>query len=187
MSGYRLSELLDMTLVQALAEANYNAGGLPMSIIDTLDTSILVSAGWQDICTKFHRVNPLSLARCLESDNYVRDHLDSSESYQYKCKNGIWHIATPIVVAGHHLATMFLTQFNFEGEGPDREFFLRQAQEFGYDLDSYLDALDRMPSFSAEKVNYILAYDMALARFIAHSAEQSLRIIETEKSLSENA
>jgi len=51
MSIYRLSELLDMTLVQKLAESNYRASGLPMSIIDAFDTSILVSAGWQDICT----------------------------------------------------------------------------------------------------------------------------------------
>ena len=186
MGIYRLSELLDMTLVQKLAESNYRASGLPMSIIDAFDTSILVSAGWQDICTQFHRVNPLSRARCLESDNRARDHADSRVPYQYKCENGIWHIATPIVAAGHHLATMFLTQFNFEGEGPDREFFIRQAHELGYNLDSYLNALDRMPSFSEEKVNYILAYDMALARFIAHSAEQSLRIVETEKSLNKN-
>ncbi len=186
MTDYRLSELLDMTLIQTLAESNYLAGGLPMSIIDTFDTSILVSAGWQDICTKFHRVNPLSHAHCLESDNYVRDHLDDRGPYQYKCKNGIWHIAIPIVAAGHHLATMFLTQFHFEGEGPDREFFIRQAHEFGYNLDSYLNALDRMPVFSAEKVKYILAYDIALARFIADLAEQSLRIIETEKSLSKS-
>ena len=117
MSVYRLSELLDMTLVQKLAESNYLASGLPMSIIDAFDTSILVSAGWQDICTQFHRVNPLSRARCLESDNRARDHADSRVPYQYKCENGIWHIATPIVAAGHHLATMFLTQFNFEGEG----------------------------------------------------------------------
>jgi len=67
MSIYRLSELLDMTLVQKLAESNYRASGLPMSIIDAFDTSILVSAGWQDICTQFHRVNPLSRARCLEA------------------------------------------------------------------------------------------------------------------------
>jgi ligand-binding sensor protein len=186
MSIYSLSELLDMTLVQKLAESNYRASGLPMSIIDAFDTSILVSAGWQDICTQFHRVNPLSRARCLESDNRARDHADSRVPYQYKCENGIWHIATPIVAAGHHLATMFLTQFNFEGEGPDREFFIRQAHELGYNLDSYLNALDRMPTFSSEKVDYILAYDMALAQFIANSAEQSLRIVEAKKSLSKN-
>ena len=186
MTDYRLPELLDMTIIQKLAESNFRASGLPMSIIDAFDTSILVSAGWQDICTKFHRANPLSHARCLESDAYVRDQLIEGETCQYKCKNGLWHIAMPIVVAGRHLATMFLTQFNFEGEGPDREFFIRQAHEFGYNLDSYLEALDQMPVFSEEKVNYILAYDRALVRFISDLAERSLEIIETQKSLSES-
>jgi diguanylate cyclase (GGDEF)-like protein/PAS domain S-box-containing protein len=183
MNDYRLSELLDMTIIQTLAESNFRASGLPMSIIDALDTSILVSAGWQDICTKFHRANPVSHARCLESDAYVRDRLVDGETCQYKCKNGLWHIAMPIVVVGQHLATMFLTQFNFEGEGPDREFFIRQAHEFGYNLDSYLEALDRMPVFTEEKVNYILAYDRALVRFISDLAERSIKIIETQKSL----
>jgi len=183
MNDYRLSELLDMTIIQTLAESNFRASGLPMSIIDAFDTSILVSAGWQDICTKFHRANPDSHARCLESDAYVRDRLVDGETCQYKCKNGLWHIAMPIVVAGRHLATMFLTQFNFEGEGPDREFFIRQAHEFGYNLDSYLEALDRMPVFTEEKVNYILAYDRALVRFISDLAERSLKVIETQKSL----
>jgi diguanylate cyclase (GGDEF)-like protein/PAS domain S-box-containing protein len=181
---YRLSELLDMSMLQTLAESNFRAGGLPMSIIDAFDTSILVSAGWQDICTKFHRANPLSLARCVESDEHAKSCIPYGETYQYKCRNGLWHIATPVVVDGRHLATMFLTQFHFEGEGPDREFFIRQAHEFGYHLDGYLEALDNMPVFSAEKVDYILAYDQSLVRFISYLAEQSLKTIETRKSLS---
>ncbi len=184
MRTYRLSELLDLSMLQTLAESNFRAGGLPMSIIDAFDTSVLVSAGWQDICTKFHRANSNSLARCLESDEHAKTRIGSGESYQYKCRNGLWHIAIPVMVDERHLATMFLTQFHFEGEGPDREFFIRQAQNFGYHLDSYLEALDRMPIFSAEKVNHILTYDRALVSFISYLAEQSLKTIETKKSLS---
>lgn len=51
----------------------------------------------------------------------------------------------PIVVVGKHLATIFLTQFFFEGELPDRNFFTRQAQDLGYDLKPYLAAIDAMP------------------------------------------
>jgi diguanylate cyclase (GGDEF)-like protein/PAS domain S-box-containing protein len=186
MSDYRISDLLDMTILQKLADANFRASGLPMTIIDSVDLSILVKAGWPEVCTKFHRANPLSRARCRESDSYVKDHLGEAEAFQYKCKNGIWHIAMPVVVAGRHLATLFLTQFFFEGEAPDRKYFTQQAREFGYDLDGYLAAIDRMPVFSAEKVDYILAYDKALVRFIADLAEQSLRIIEAKQSLRES-
>jgi diguanylate cyclase (GGDEF)-like protein/PAS domain S-box-containing protein len=182
MSEYRLSDLLDMSIIQKLADSNFNANGLQMSIADAIDGSILVTAGWPGICTFFHRVNARSLEQCRISDNLVNDHLDK-EVYQYRCNNGIWHIAMPIIVSGRHLATLFLTQFWFDGEVIDREYFINQAHEFGFDLDSYLEALDRMPVFSNEKVEYIVDYDKTLVRFISDLAEQSLRVIETQRSL----
>jgi len=182
-NNYRLSDLLDMSLIQKLADSNFRASGLPMSIVDAYDSSILVQAGWTDICLNFHRAFQLSSKRCIESDNVIKDYLAEKEFHQYKCKNGMWHVAIPILVAGRHLATMFLTQFYFEGEVPERQYFIRQAQEFGYDLDAYLAALDKIRVFSAEKVNYMIAYDRALVCFICDLAEQSLSVIETQKSL----
>ena len=185
MHDYRLSDLLDMSLIQRLADSNFRASGIPMSVIDAIDTSVLVRAGWTDICTHFHRANPLSRQRCMESDASMYAKLASGEAYRYRCKNGMWHFAIPIIVSSRHLGTMFLTQFLFEGEVPEREYFIGQAQEFGYDLDAYLTAMDKVPVFSVEKVEYILAYDKALVRFVSGLAEQSLSVIETKKSLEE--
>jgi PAS domain S-box-containing protein len=95
----------------------------------------------------------------------------------------MWHIALPIMAGGRHLATLFLSQFFFEGEVLDREQFIRQAHEFGFDKDEYLAALDRTPVFGREKVEYILSYDKALVRFISDLAEQALKVIETRESL----
>ncbi len=188
MHNYRLSDLLDISLIQKLADSNFRASGLPLSIIDEYDTSVILRAGWTDICVNFHRACPASHLRCIESDSSISDFrlTGEPEARQYKCKNGLWHVAIPIVVAGKHLATMFLAQFIFEGEIPDKEYFSRQALEFGYDQEAYLAALDKLPVFSVEKVDYIVAYDKALVHFIADLAEQSLRIIETKKSLTES-
>jgi diguanylate cyclase (GGDEF)-like protein/PAS domain S-box-containing protein len=183
MIPFRLGELLDMSLIQTLATSNYQATGLPMSIVDAVDRSFLVRAGWTDLCMNFHRANPDSRLICLESDAAVREHLVEGEAYQYKCKFGLWHIAIPIMVSGHHLATMFMTQFCTEGEVPERSFFSLQAQKFGYDLESYLAALDRLPVFAQEKVNYIIAYDKALVRFISGLAEQALLVRKSHDEL----
>lgn len=183
MSPHRLGDLLDMKLIQTLAESNYQATGLPLSIVDAFDRSFLVRAGWTDLCINFHRANPVSRQICLESDAAVREHLVPGEAYQYKCKFGLWHIAIPIQVSGQHLATMFMTQFCTEGEVPERQFFCLQAQKFGYDLDAYLTALDRLPVFSREKVNYLIAYDQALVQFISGLAEQALLIKQAHEDL----
>ena len=183
MSEHRLSDLLDLAIIQKMADAHYRAAGMPIGIIDAIDGSILIGAGWQDICAKFHRVNPELLKRCRESDNYIKEHLVEGEACHYKCKNGLWDIGIPIVVTGCHLATLFLGQFFYEGEVPDRKFFTQQAHSFGLDLDEYLAALDRVPVFCREKVNYILEYDKALANFIADLADHSLLKTKAEEDL----
>lgn len=173
MDDFRLGDLIDLAAVQKMADAHYQAAGMPIGIIDAIDDSILVGVGWQDICVDFHRANPESLKRCQASDNYIKQQLVGGQACQYKCKNGLWDIGVPIIVSQRHLATMFLGQFFYAGEAPDREFFIRQAGEFGYDLDDYLAALDRVPVFTREKVDYILEYNKALVGFITSLAESS--------------
>lgn len=78
---------------------------------------------------------------------------------------------------------MSLGQFFFEGEAPERNFFVEQGVKFGFDLDAYLEALDQVPSFTPEKVEYILAYNKSLARFIMDLAEGALSRKKAKKQL----
>ncbi|MFZ3047036.1 MAG: PAS domain S-box protein, partial [Desulfatirhabdiaceae bacterium] len=174
MNNFHLSELIDLPAVQKMANANYKASGMPIGIIDAFDGSILVGIGWQEICVKFHRTNQESLKRCQASDNHIKDHLVKGEACHYKCENGLWDIGIPIVVAERHLATLFLGQFFYEGETPDRDFFVRQAYAFDYNLDDYLAALDQVPVFKHEKVDYIIEYNKSLVNFIIDMAEGSI-------------
>ena len=186
MHDYRLSDFLDLSILQKMADALHRATGMPIGVIDAGDGSILVASGWQDICVRFHRANPDSLQRCRESCDYAKDRPVEGKARRYKCKNGLWHISMPIVIDGRHLATMFLGQFFFENEAYDREFFISLAHEFGFDVDEYLAALDRVPVFSHEKVDYILEYDTALVSFITDLAEQSLSKIKTDEIIRAN-
>ena len=43
-------------------------------LLDTNENN-LIAVGWQDICMQFHRVDPVSCARCRESDAYLKEHL----------------------------------------------------------------------------------------------------------------
>ncbi len=174
-NDFRLSDLLDLASIQKMAEAHYRAAGMPIGIIDAIDGSILVGSGWQDICVKFHRSHPETLQRCRDSDDFIKGRLTKGEACSYKCKNGLWDIGMPIMVSGRHLATLFLGQFFYEDEAPDRDFFIEQAQRYGFDVDEYLQALDRVPVFSREKVDYILEYNKALVGFICDLAEHALQ------------
>lgn len=183
MKPYHFADLVDVASLQKIAEANYRASGMPVGIVDATDGSIVVGAGWQDICTRFHRLNPAAEQRCRQSDTYITNHLQADAPCAYKCQNGLWDIGIPIVVDGQHLATLFLGQFFYEGEAPDRAFFVRQAAEYGFDETGYLAALDRVPVFSREKVRNIIDYDIGLARFLSESAEKVLRVYRAEEAL----
>ena len=188
MDDFRLFDLVDLTAVQKMAESHYQSTGMPIGIIDAYDNSILVGVGWQDICLNFHRSNPDSVKRCQASDNYIKENLKIGEFCKYKCKNGLWDIGIPIVVREKHVATLFIGQFFYEGEKPDKAFFIQQAIRFGYDLDEYLDALSRVPVFKNEKVKDILDYDNALATFLMDLAEKSLskKIADNELRKTQN-
>ncbi|MBF0625861.1 MAG: PocR ligand-binding domain-containing protein [Magnetococcales bacterium] len=177
---YRFADLVDIDQVQALAEANYRASGVPIGIVDR-EGRILVASGWQEICTGFHRVHPGTCQRCHDSDRYLSDHLAQPPPagfVEYKCRNGLWDIAMPILVAGRHLATCFLGQFFYAGEQPDRTFFIDQAQEFGFDPQAYLAALDRVPVFSRERVRAIIDYDIQLISLLSSMGLKNLQYAE---------
>jgi PAS domain S-box-containing protein len=183
MKKYSFSDLVDVASLQRIADANYRATGMPVGIIDAIDGSILVGAGWQELCTHFHRKYPISGQRCRESDAFIFSHLKHDTPCAYKCKNGLWDIGIPIIVDKQHLATLFLGQFFYKDEIPDRDFFRSQASLFGFKEQDYLAALDKVPSFSREVVANIIEYDEGLAGFLAASAETVLRTYRAEAAL----
>ncbi|MGD9973881.1 MAG: PAS domain S-box protein, partial [Desulfatirhabdiaceae bacterium] len=144
---------------------------------------VLVAAGWQDICAQFHRANPESLKRCRESDDYIKDHLVPGEACHYKCKNGLWDIGIPVITAGRHLATVFLGQFFYEGEIPERELFEKQGREFGFDIDSYLTALSCVRVFSHKQVDDIVQYNRILAGFLTDLSEHAMSKLMADEAL----
>lgn len=46
----------------------------------------------------------------------------------YRCRNNMWHIVTPIIVGGRHMANLFMGQFFFADEQIDYELFRSKAK-----------------------------------------------------------
>ncbi|MDZ5010795.1 histidine kinase, partial [Clostridium perfringens] len=122
--------------------------------------------GWKDMCTKFHRVNPKSKLRCIESDIFMLEELKNKDVIiNHKCKNGLIDIGTPIVLEGIFLATIFSGQIFFEK--PDKEFFRMQAKKFGFDEDAYLKALDEIPIVNNEEHEKVLVFLKHLSEIVS--------------------
>ncbi|MBP2675674.1 MAG: sensory transduction histidine kinase, partial [Deltaproteobacteria bacterium] len=161
-----LADLVDIPALRDLLDDFYAVARIPMSILDT-EGRLLVGVGWQDICTRFHRADPVTSRNCLESDTILPAGLAQGESRLYKCKNNLWDMATPIFVAGRHVGNILTGQFFFEDDSVDRELFRAQARERGFDESEYLAALDRVPRMSRETVDRGMAFFRKLADMLS--------------------
>lgn len=182
---FSFSELINLDLLNNMFCNLYKATGIPIGIID-VNGQILVSTGWQDICTKFHRLHPDTSKRCCISDQFIGANLKEGSTIRYKCLNNLWDIGVPVIIAGEHLATIFFGQFFYEEEAIDIEVFRKQALAFGFNEDEYMDALSRVPRFSEEKVQNIMDYYVGLVMTLAESGLSRLQYEEYKQELENN-
>ncbi|NVN89303.1 MAG: PAS domain S-box protein [Desulfuromonadales bacterium] len=160
-----VGRLIEFQAIQDLMNSFYKITRIGIGIND-IKGNVQVATGWQDVCTKFFRIHPETLENCLESDIHLSLKLGQGEVL-YKCKHGMWELATPLVIGGRHIANIFLGQFFFEDETPDYEFFRKQAEQYGFNVEEFLTALDRVPRWSRELVHNVMEFYRKLAVLIS--------------------
>jgi PAS domain S-box-containing protein len=174
----QLSDIIDLELLQSMMDNFFKITHIGIGIID-LHGNVLIATGWQDICTRFHRVHPETCRNCLESDIELSNGIEPGIFRLYRCKNNMWDIATPITVGGKHLGNLFLGQFIFSDESPDMNIFRAQACKYGFNAEEYLAALERVPRWSRETVNTVMTFYMKLAHMISELTFSNISLVRT--------
>ena len=180
---YKLADLIDIPRLQELLDSLHDAFGLTTAILDN-EGHILVASGWQDICTKFHRVHPICAKQCTKSDLYILSHLnDGRSSVTYKCMQGLVDSATPIIIDEKHLGNAYIGQFLLEK--PDIEYFRKQAQRYGFDEKTYLEALSKVSVLTSEELEQRLRVIRIFTEFVGEIGLERLKAIESSQRLSD--
>jgi PAS domain S-box-containing protein len=161
-----LADIIDIPMILSLLNDFHALTGISVSIIDT-HGRVLINAGWQEICTKFHRVHPGTLRNCIESDTQLSTGIAAGEAKIYRCRNNLWQVASPIIVGGKHLGNVFMAQFFLDDEEPDYEVFRTQARHYGFDEEAYIAALDAVPRLSRKTVDSAISFLREAAIFIS--------------------
>ncbi len=139
----RIPDLLDIPRLQEILDSLCAVSKLPAAVIDT-SGNVIARSCWQDVCLKFHRAHPETGRLCMESSVDVgRRVREANLPVVYRCPFGLVDAATPIRIGGEHLGSVFTGQL-FLAE-PDPEFFRAQAREYGFDEESYVDAVKKVP------------------------------------------
>lgn len=175
-----LHDLIDIPALQEMMNDYYALTSIGVGIID-LKGDVLVGTGWQDICTKFHRVQPESCKFCHESDISLSSGVSPGTFKLYRCKNNMWDMVTPIMLGDRHIGNIFLGQFLYDDEEPDYALFRVQARRFGYDETEYIAALDRVPRWSRETVQKAMDFYSKLAQMISRSNYSNILLAQSEE------
>lgn len=173
-----LAEIIDARLLQSLVDDFYAFAHIPMSILDR-NAKVLVRVGTQDICTRFHRANPESCKDCVASGIELPVGVKSGEYRVYKCKNKMWDVVTPLMLRDTHVGNLFAGQFFFDDEELDYAAFRAQAQQYGFNEEQYIAALEAVPRISREYLNTCMTFLTKLAHMISQMSYSNLELART--------
>lgn len=181
---YKLEDLIDIPLFQSLQEKLYLISPFATGIVDN-EGKILTAVAWQDLCVNFYRKHPVCEKECIKSDQYILEHLhEANPSVSYQCPHGLIDNATPIIIEGNHLANFFIGQFFFEK--PDLEIYRQQARKFGFDEESFLEAVKRVPVWTREQLLQRLSFIKELIEILAVAGLKRLKEFEINNALQES-
>lgn len=177
---YNFSDLVDVIEFEELLKSFYKATGIPNALVG-VDGEIISQTGWIDACALFHRVNQESNLQCQESNHTLVKSVSNGKVASALCKNGLFDYATPIVIEGQVLATLFLGQVL--NKAPNMEFFRNQALKFNYDETKYLEAIASVPIVSEEEMESTMDCVVKMAQMLVKTGLSKLREIALEHDL----
>jgi len=178
---YKLKDLIDIPRMQEVFKSFDKIYSITSAIVD-MDGNILLANSWQDICCKFHRINPETVKKCNESDTHFEAELNRNAPHIiYKCPMGLIDAACPIVVDGVHLGNVFSGQLFLEP--PDELKFAEQARQYGFDEAEYLAAMRKVPLISEAQLHKNLSFIHTLAVMTTEQALQQKSALEATEQL----
>ena len=172
---FELRSVLAAPAIQSLMDDFSALTGMATAILD-LKGEILVTSGWQELCTRFHRVHPDTAANCTKSDLFLAANVKPGEHVGYKCLNQLWDVVTPLLIEGQHVGNVYTGQFFYEDEPVEIQAFIAQAKRYGFDTEAYLAALGRVPRVGREKVKRTMDYLVKFAGMVSEICLSNLKL-----------
>jgi ligand-binding sensor protein len=94
-----LMDILNLPVLQAMLDSLWRANGISLGLLDARG-EVLISTGWQKLCTDYHLTNPEIKDRCilnhlaLPTEDAGDGQTDAPR--EFICSSGLIDIAMPI-------------------------------------------------------------------------------------------
>jgi diguanylate cyclase (GGDEF)-like protein/PAS domain S-box-containing protein len=180
-SPYRFGDLVDMPAFARMLESLFRTTGIPNGVVDANGELLSMAAG-ENACTVFHRAHPEAAERCRDSNLAIMRDLRDGCVAGGLCRNGLMDYATPVVIEGRQLATLFLGQVLHAP--PDMAFFRAQAVQLGFDEKTYLESIEAIPVVDKARLQDLMAVMVEMAKMLAASGLTRIRQMALEHDIS---
>jgi len=183
---YSFKDLVDIDRLRRMFESFSQATNFTTALISYPDQELLISTGFRDICSTFHRAFPASEAQCKVSNKELTEHLKEIGELNFRCcTSGLVDGATPIIIRGIHVANLSTGQIFFKQ--PDLAWFRKQGETYGYDVEAYLVALAKVPVVTEEAFKNALKFLSEMAVMLAEQGLANLQNRDILQTVRESA
>jgi ligand-binding sensor protein/sugar diacid utilization regulator/GAF domain-containing protein len=175
---WQLTDLIDVTALQAIQDTFAKVFGLPTVIVDPSGRNITNITHRVAFCEDLTRTSAGGGPRCSECDLCAMERAaETNQPAIFNCWNGLYDCAIPIApkgeVLGHFLCGQILT------EPPDLERFGKTAGEIGTAPAAYLEAVREVRVMPLDQYESSISTMHTLAQMIADQAAAAIDNLKT--------
>src|SRR5450755_3914717 len=170
---WKLTDLIDVEVLQSIQDTFAKVFGLPTVIIDSSGRNVTNLTHRLRFCEDLTRTSPVAGSRCTGCDlRAMGEAADTGRPSIFECWNGLYDAAIPIApkgdVLGYFLCGQVLTR------PPDVDRFAGTAEEIGVSPESYLHALSDVRVMPLDQYESSITTMHTLAQMIADQAAASI-------------
>lgn len=178
---YGITDLVDINHLRDLFEKFTEATGFTIGFLDHPKMNILISSGWRDICTIFHRGCPAGEEICLKSNLHLLNQLDTPGKLVIEaCEHGLVDCGIPIIIEGKHIASLATGQLLLN-KPANKKWFKNHAKSLGFNKKEYMQALQEIPVVNETQLKTITAFLGNMAQVISEMGYTRMMVIEEAK------
>lgn len=177
---FKLRQLFDLEKLQGLIDNFSLIIGVACAIVDEKD-ELVITSGWENLCTKYHRNYPESAMYCRKSNAILNEKLRDGKPASEKCLLGLIDAALPIIINDEYLGAFYIGQY-FR-EKPDIKYFIQQAQKFGYNFEEYISEVQSTNIINKDKELNILRFGSDFIKILVDLGSKNLIEIEAKSDI----
>lgn len=173
-SRERLTEILDMELLERYINQLYEYIQVPITLLDT-DGEVIFASKWIDLCNNFMRKDQRMELICKETCSRIGDY----DSDLFFCPNGLMMYRFPIKMKNEIVAYLVLSQFLTEES--EAECFRNMLLKRDMEKEQVNDMINGVPILNASRIESIIAFMNDFVILLHDMIERRIKALEYEE------